>query len=373
VFIRVQLCFLFCMIAEGVVEAFRLQADFCGKMGSPLYAELLARSADDIERGGPVARVFDGWIGNPIPDAVVLRFAGTAHRLALDGVVPELARHLPSAGGTPQWPAAWDAFIGVVESHADELRAALHRHVQTNEVRRSAALLGGFLTVAAAHGLPLRVLEIGSSAGLNLSWDRYRYELVPIDDAAPATAPRHVWGDVAAPVTIRTGWEGARDVFTAGAVVAERAGCDLTPIDVTDPQQVRMLESFIWPDQLERLAQLRAAIGLARRDPPPLTRCGAAAWLEQQLAAPRAGVATVLFHSIMWWYLSEAERDRVTALIAAAGGRATPSAPFAWLRLEMMTAIEPDLRLTVWPGGEERLLGRGDGHGRYVRWGSAAS
>ena len=357
------------MLEQGIVEAFRLQAEFCGKMGSPLYAELLARAADDIERGGPVARVLDGWTGNPIPDAVMLRLAGAVHRLVLDGAVPELARHYPSAGGAPTWPAAWTAFEDVVAAHAAELRAALDRHVQTNEVRRSAALLGGFLTVAAAHGLPLRVLEIGSSAGLNLGWDRYRYEIVPL---AADAAPRHVWGDGGSPVTIRTGWEGPLHVFGGGAVVAERAGCDVAPIDVTDPAQVRMLESFVWPDQLERLAQLRAAVALARPAPPPLARRGAADWLAQQLATPRDGVATVVFHSIMWWYLAEAERDRITELITAAGARASRAAPLAWLRLELMTAIEPDLRLTRWPGGEELRLARADAHGRYVRWEAAA-
>jgi hypothetical protein len=355
------------MLADGVLEAFRVQSDFCAQFGSPLYAELLARAGDDVERGGVVARLLDGWTGKPIPDALVLRLLGGVHRLVLDGAAPELARYYPSSGGTPAWPATWDAFARVVDSRADVLRPALDRHVQTNEVRRSAALLSGFLTVAAAHALPLRVLEIGSSAGLNLCWDRYRYESVERDAPASAVA-QPLWGDAASPVTIRTAWEGPLDVFATSATVAERAGCDVAPIDVTDPAQARGLESFVWADQLHRLTQLRAAIALARRAPPSVVRLGAAEWLAQQLAIPRAGVATVVFHSIMWWYLSEEERERVSEIIAAAGARATAAAPFAWLRLEMMTATEPDLRLTQWPGGEDVLLGRGDAHGRYVRW-----
>src|SRR5262249_55253361 len=157
-------------LAAGVLEAFRLQAEFCATFGSPLYAQLLAHAAEDIERDGPVARVLDGWTGNPIPDALVLRLLGGVHRLVLDGAAPELARFYPSTGGTPAWPAVWETFRQVVETHASTLRAALDRQVQTNEVRRCAALLGGFLTVSTACGLPLRVLEIGSSAGLNLCW-----------------------------------------------------------------------------------------------------------------------------------------------------------------------------------------------------------
>jgi hypothetical protein len=220
--------------------------------------------------------------------------------------------------------------------------------------------------VAKAHALPLRVLEIGSSAGLNLGWDRYRYELTA--PAGSGAEPRHVWGDPASLVTIRSEWEGSLEVFAAQATVTSRAGCDVAPIDVADDAQVRRLESFVWPDQLERLVQLRGAIVLARRDPPDLVRRAAADWLDEQLARPSHGVGTVVFHSIMWWYLSEDERARVSDIIAAAGARATEDAPLAWLRLELLTSPEADLLLTQWPGGTETLLGRADAHGRYVRY-----
>ena len=359
------------MLAPGTIEAFRLQAEFCNTMGSPLYGELLLRAADDIERGGPVAAVLDGWTGDPVPDALALRLMGAVHRLVLEGVVPSLARHYPSAGGRPEWPAAWNDFRDVVALHASQLRPALDQHVQTNEVRRSAALLAGFLTVAKAHALPLRVLEIGSSAGLNLGWDRYRYELT--GPAGSGAMPRAVWGNPDSPVIIRSEWEGPLDVFAAQTTVVARAGCDVAPIDVADDAQVRRLESFVWPDQIERLSQLRGALALARRDPPGLVRRAAAEWLDEQLAARHHGAATVVFHSIMWWYLSEDERARVNDVIAAAGDRATAGAPLAWLRLELLTTPEPDLLLTHWPGGAETLLGRADAHGRYVRWGRAGS
>jgi hypothetical protein len=365
------------VLADGVIEAFRLQSDWCAKFNSPLYAELTARIADESAAPGPIAAALDGWAGNPIPDALVMRFMGAVHRLVLDGHAPALADHYPSVGGTPRWPAVWVAFRNCVDTHRAAVRAALDRHVQTNEVSRSAGLLGGFLTVAGA-GLPLRLLEIGSSAGLNLGWDRYRYDLrigetggAPSGSASPPavrpeTAP--LWGDPRSPLSIRAGWEGSTAILRTSARVVSRAGCDLTPIDVTLAEHVRTLESFVWADQVERLAQLRAAIALARTDPPRLTRRAAAEWLADELAEPREGVATVVFHSIMWWYLSEDERARVTALLEAAGARATARAPLAWLRMEMMTSPEPDVQLTRWPGGETRSLARADAHGRWVRW-----
>jgi|SRR5579862_517766 len=359
------------MLEDGIVEAFRLQAHFCGDFGSPLYQELLARAADDIEAGGVIATVLDGWRGLPMPDALPLRLLGATHRMVLDGSAPELARFYPSAGGTSRSPDTWEALRALVAARADDIRPALQRQVQTNEVRRSAALLGGFLTAAASSRLPLRLLEIGCSAGLNLGWDRYRYETTP---CAPDTPPpsdatfAHRWGAADAPLVVRCGWYGSDAALAPQARVAARAGCDLAPVDVADPAQARTLESFVWPDQLERLAQLRAAIAVARRAPPQLTRCRAAEWLDAQLAMLSPGHATVVFHSIMWWYLSEDERQHVTDSIAAAGARATAAAPLAWLRLEIFGVPHAELRLTQWPGGEERTLARTDGHARTVTW-----
>src|SRR6201999_1027292 len=94
-------------------------------------------------------------------------------------------------------------------------------------------------------------------------------------------------------------------------------------------------------------------------------RAPAAAWAAERLAQPAEGLATVVFHSIFLWYLPEDERAELAATIAAAGERATATAPLAWLRLEGPGELA-ELRLTTWPGGEERLLGRAGYHGDPV-------
>lgn len=345
------------MVAEGLIEAFQVQAIASRQLGSPLYGELCERAMADLASGGPVARLLDGWRGNPVADAVSLRLLGAVHRLVLDGVVPQLARHYPSTGGTPQWPQAWDDFVDVIERHGEHLRPRLSEPLQTNEVSRCAALLGGFLAVAQRTALPLRLLEIGSSAGLNLNWDHYRYEL---GSAA--------WGDVGSPVVIRAQWHGLPPALPATVSVSARAGCDIAPVDITDPGQLRMLESFIWPEQRERFEQLRAAAGLAQAHRPTLTRSNAAAWLRQQLAAPTPGVATVIFHSIMWWYLSQEEQAEVTELIRAAGARASQNAPLGWLQMELLSSDKADVILRWWPSGAEIVLGSAHPHGREVWW-----
>jgi len=345
------------MIAPGVVEAFQLQALISPQLGSPLYGRLLEYATTDLQNGGLLAEIVDGWQGHAVTDAMPLRLLGAVHRLVLDGAAPQLARYYPSTGGEPEWPQTWDAFLDVVAGQRDFVRSRLACQVQTNEVSRSAALLGGFLHIAARTGLPLRLFEIGSSAGLNLLWDRYRYEAGP-----------HRWGDPASPVLIRSEWHGAPPALTTPLQVDRRSGCDLSPIDIRDPEQVRMLESFVWPDQLERLTQLRAAVALARRDPPPVVQQRAGSWLREQLEAAPSGIAIVVFHSIMWWYLSESERTAVVDAIEARGARASRTAPLAWLQLEVRGSDRADLALRLWPGGEEIILGGSHPHGREVWW-----
>jgi len=341
-----------------LVECFRTQARGCALTGSVIYADLLARAADDLARGGLFADLVASYRGVPILDALPLRILGAVHAMVLGGRAPALAAFYPSAGGHFEATGAFRALCELCEAHRDELRdAAATLCVQTNEVLRSAVLLPGFLRLAAHTGLPLRIREIGASAGLNLLFDRYRYELGP-----------HRWGDTAAPLVLAASWDGAPPDLEAPLRVASRRGCDLAPFDVRDAAHRLRLESFVWPEQLDRLARLRAAIAIAMQEPPPIDTEPAGAWIETQLAERAERVATVLFHSVVWWYLPEAEQARITRAMEAAGERATRAAPLAWLRMEGATLEGADLRLRLWPDGEDTLLARVHWHGAEICW-----
>ena len=346
------------MLAEGLAEAFQLQAQGCTELGSPLYAEILTRCHDDLRSGGIIAQVMDGWVGRPVADAVVLRLMGAVHRLALRGEAPHLARFYPSCGGNPELPAAWEAFLQVVQRDFDYVRESLSRQVQTNEVNRCAALMAGFRCIAALAPGPLRILEIGTSAGLHQNWDRYRYER----DGAP------LWGDPASPVAIECKWHGVPPRLAPSVEVGSRAGCDIAPLDATDDETALRLQSFIWPDQVARLQSLRAALHLAARHRPTITESSAGVWLADELQTPRRGVTTVIYHSSMWWYMRREEREQVTHTIQAAGSRASADAALAWLQLEPKTRYKPTLSVQLWPGGEEVLNATAQAHGAEVWW-----
>jgi hypothetical protein len=335
-----------------LASLFRGQAGWCQRLGSPIYSLLLEKAADDLEAGGPVWRVVEPYMDKPYNFVHHLRLLGETNRLALSGEAPELAAHYPSTGGDGDPEGAWKAFIALIDGR----HITLERPVQTNEVGRSAALLGGFLAVAAETGLGLRVLELGASAGLNLRWDRFRYEA---DDWA--------FGDSASPALIPCEYSGGRPPLPQNVWVMERAGCDPNPIDPTTDDGALTLESFIWPEMTERLELLRAAIEVARRTPVTVDAASATDWVEQQLARERGGSATVIFHSIMWGYMSDDDRARITQAMIDAGERATESEPLAWLRMEP-GADQTDVTLTMWPGPRERVIAQAGYHGRPVRW-----
>jgi len=251
---------------RAAAELLREQAGWCRQLGSPLYEALLERGAEDVEGAGPCWDVLaDEASGGSDKggSALALRFMASVHRIVLEGRTPSLASHYPSAGGHTDVVAdAWRSFRQVVEEHGGEIRSLLRRRCQTNEVGRSTALVGGFLLVAAATSLPLRILEIGASAGLNLRWDRYRYRS---RDGA--------WGDPASPVQFDDMYEGdAAPPFEIPATIAERSGCDLDPIDPTTEDGRLSLRSSVWADQVGRLRLLDGALRVAREVPVQVER-----------------------------------------------------------------------------------------------------
>jgi hypothetical protein len=341
---------------EHLLQTIDSQRLGCEMAGSPLYASLLEAVARDVASDGPAAELLAPLHDARLGDAVLLRLLAGLHLLVLEGQLPELARHFPSVGGHPGSDRALHrALRPALEAQRGRLAQLLQQGVQTNEVGRCAALVGGFLETARA-GLPLRVLEVGASGGLNLLFDRYRY----LDGA-------HAFGPEDSPLVFPSPWFGGAPDLSVPLEVAERRGCDPAPIDVADEGGRRRLRSFVWADQLDRLARLDAALEVAATAPPAIDAADAGAWVQEQLATPAAGVCTVVTHAIVFQYLSEQGRARILAAIDAAAHRATDDAPLAWLRLEP-GGDQAELRLTMWPSGITRLLATSAYHGPPVVW-----
>lgn len=319
-------------------------------IGSELYAGLLERAAADVGEPGPTWDILRGHEEDPRFSVLGLRLLGGVNRLVLTGREQALA----DAYAGRDVPQAWERLRDTLSRNVVELRDSLDRPVQTNEVGRCAALLFGFLAVSAKTRLPLRLLEVGASAGLNLRWDRYAYE-----------SNRFSWGPAESPLKLQFELEGQPPELPRSVEIASRRGCDAAPIDPTTPEGRLSLLTFIWPDQSERIARMRAALEIAATEDVAIDHEPAAAWARRVLAEPAPGQATVIYHSIVSQYLSDGERGTLFGGIAEAGERATADAPLAWLRMEPADD-RANLDLTVWPGGEERRLARVGYHGTPV-------
>jgi hypothetical protein len=341
---------------QAVLGAFAKQIGWCESLGSPFTAGLLTVLADDIAAGGTSAELVGAWPGDPVADALALRMAAALHALALTESAHALVPCYPPSAATME--QLRPIVLGVVREHQGAIRAFLSSPPQTNEVGRSGVLVGGFLQIAKETGLPLRLLEIGASAGLNAIWDRYQYQF----GAAG-------WGDPQSTVRIAPSWDGPSPPIDTPLRVIERLACDIAPIDLEDPAQRLRLRAYVWADQRDRLSRLESAIELARAYGPRVERADAADWVRTKLRKPAAASATVLYHSIMWQYLPSHTQADIRASLEDAGGRATGAAPLAWLRFEPLDSVSrPELRMTLWPGAREVRLAIAHPHGSSVRW-----
>ena len=341
-----------------LVKALRVQAGACRKMGSALNGDLLEHAAEDWLAGGPVRALLAPWaeadLKAQFDAAVPLRLIGGWHELALSGDDPDVSEAYRWADAD----AAWVAVRRASETRQERLAAFMTHEPQTNEVRRAICLLGGFLEVAQATGLPLRCFEVAASAGLNLSWDRFHYRL------GAAT-----WGDPSSPVTLDTEWSGPPPPIEAPVDVIERAACDRRPSGIATEAERRQLTSYIWADQTERLARLRAAIGMALGRGVEVEAADAVDWVRAHVA-PKAATATVLYHSVFWQYMPASKQVELEGLIREIGAKASAEAPFAWLSMEPPpeNLATMQVRLIMWPGGEPRILAEVHPHGAYVNW-----
>ncbi len=335
---------------------FRTQADICSTLGSPMMAKLLRVIADRMNRSTRVGRNLLDWQGDPVADALPLRLAGALHALVLADRSPELVELYPDQILSLDDSDLWLAIDTAFRSCERSILAFLESPPQTNEVGRSAVLAAGFLTIARATGQPLTILELGASAGLNLHWDGFAYDLGGVhlgpDDHGLLLAPD---------------WQGPPPPV-ASIDIQERAGCDRSPIDPASPEQALRLRAYVWADQRDRLHRLDHALAHAKTSGVRVEHADAADWTERQMESRRPGVATVLFHSIMWQYLDRDRQDRIVAALHKRGEQAGADAPLAWLRMEPDTTEAAELRLTLWPGPHTHRLAEVDYHGRWIRW-----
>lgn len=335
-------------------EAFRIQAEACRQLDSPFMGQLLDILAGHWPQDSAIGRKFasfDGDIG-PSGHSLPLRIAGGLHALVLSGAAPDLKALYP-----PQESSDFALRKGVLkalEDHADFLLDWTDSAPQTNEVRRSAALIAGAHVAVQHFDLPVHLSELGASGGLNMMWDHFALEIDGTRFGASVPA-----------VLLAPDWTGPLPPSRRPRI-ADRAGMDLNPLDPARGDHLLRMMAYLWPDQPHRLALTRAAASVASTRP---VQGDAIDWLAPRLASAPPGHLHLIQHTVAWQYFPKEAQARGRALIEATGAQATPDRPLAWLSMESDGGTRgAAIVLRLWPGDLRIDLGRGDFHGRWIDW-----
>ncbi|WP_424000466.1 DUF2332 domain-containing protein [Haloarcula salina] len=294
---------------------------------SPLYAHLCREAAED-------AAVLD--LASAVPEgrqAPHVLLAAVQYLLARNPG-HRLAEYYPSIAAEARDPdgECFPAFREFCLDRADDLHPLLRtRRTQTNAVRRSAVLYPAVATVAEATDGPLALVELGPSAGLNLLFDRYRYDYdgrVVGDRDSPVTIESHVRsGDPPLPET--------------PPAIRSRVGIDRNPLAVTDDADADWLRALVWPEHESRRSVLDAALGVAREDPPRLVEGDMVEDLPAVLDEIPDDVPVCVFNTLVLYQVPESVSAALTDLLEAR----MADRPLHWLTGERVLTGGESVRL----------------------------
>lgn len=340
---------------EEIAKSFAHSAVHEFRGSSPHYERL----AMGISRDPAMLTLASYAISQPVP----MIFLAAVHYLLLNGAAHSLAAMYPDINPElcPTEADPYPFFRDFCFQHQEEVKnlIATH-HVQTNEVRRCACLLPAFCIVAKqAQGLPLALVEIGASAGLNLLWDCYGYDY----------GNGNIHGNGTSPVQLTCSLRGDKrppfpETFPQ---IASRIGIDLNPIDVRDQSAVNWLSAFIWPEHTARFDLLHRAIEIARNNPPELHKGDILECLPRIMETMPRETLLCLFHTFVSNQMSQETGDGLEKLITDYGSKRDIccisidlSDTYKYPRLELLSYID---------GAKiHRHLANCSGHSRWLEW-----
>ncbi|HWG91799.1 MAG TPA: DUF2332 family protein [Candidatus Thermoplasmatota archaeon] len=338
---------------QRILRAFENQRNFC-RATSPLMEALMDEAARGVM---PLAAEEDPWPEYaPFAEALAgawaerrflspvepsLLVGATLHRAVLLNM-PEakaLAPFYPSVGGHYA-PADRDglrsAFQGFWREASPDTRRFLREgKLQTNEISRAPAWLFPAAALHVWFGASLRLLDLGTSAGLNLAADRLAWRW---------TTPQGILETEAAGTVIEQRVEGVLPFPGEGRLVLPaveaRLGIDLRPVNVRDPAQRLLLRSCVWADETVRLARLDAAMSAFTAFEGPEAPRLVAGDMADEVARlpfpqPRSRPSVVLaFNTVATTYLPEEAYGRLASNLAARFRALPPGEAGLWVELE---------------------------------------
>ena len=291
---------------------------------SPLYAALCLLLAED-QRALTLYADVPGTQRRPN-----LLLAALHYSVLLDET-HRFAGWFKTVGGTkpaddPELKSALSSFIA---ERFDELKELVGKGAtQTNEVGRSALVLPALAALGAEQSKPVAIVEIGTSAGLNLRPDAYAINYKIADGTTATVGPKE------SSVHIETDSSQSLEPLPFAAMndlqFGSRIGVDLNPLDPTNEFQARWLCALIWPDDKARFLRLRAALDYAADNPIAILQGDAVETIRAHIASVLAEEYPVVVTTWVLTYLTEPQRRAFSEEL----DRAAQTRDFAWVAME---------------------------------------
>ncbi|HLR63033.1 MAG TPA: DUF2332 domain-containing protein [Lentibacillus sp.] len=321
------------------------------KDSSALYEFLSLRiSADD----DILELCSEAQNGQPVPNLLF----GAVHYLLLKGKEHPLKEYYPSLTDSPKNidSSTFVCFKEFCTAYKNDIVSILrNKLVQTNEVRRCAYLYPIFSYIYHKTKKPLSLIEIGTSAGLQLLWDKYSYTY----------GTDQIYGDKRSHVHITSEIKDGNNppLPTESPPVASKIGLDLDISDLKNAEDYLWLKSLIWPEHQDRLALFEKAVERFTDNPVELIEDDGIALLEDVVETRPEDTVICIFHTHVANQIPEHAKYELLGKVKKIGSNRDVFHLYnnMWDR---------KLHLDYYLDGVEfnQTIGETDGHGRWFEW-----
>ena len=310
----------------SVAAAFRSGAQSYGAFGAPLYSALCLAGAEDRE-------IVELATHAQLGAQPVFHLLTAVHYLILGNPDDPLARYFASLAAEPL-PAqeAWPSFRHFCRTRRDQIIETLsNTTVQTTFADRCATILAPIAWVANAVGEPLHLIEIGCSAGVLLTFDRYAYEFEGHGRFGAADARLTFSASIKGDPPLRI------------PQIASRTGLDLRPLDARKPEERRWLIAQIFPEYRRQREQLDVALDVVAATDLRMLKGDALETLPGLVDETDDPIC--IFHSVCLSYWTEQARAELDTMLTSAAGNG---------RTIYRVGSEPSARFSAWNKGHDR-------------------
>jgi hypothetical protein len=317
---------------------------------SDLYEHLSFHIAEDVEL---LEMAANARPGQPIPNLLF----GAVQYLLLKGKDHELREYYHSIVEHPKdFQHSFPSFRDFCLQNQNDIIAILkNKLVQTNEVRRCSYLYPSFCYIYHQVKKPLSFIEIGTSAGLQLLWDQYRYSY----------GWNEWYGNLESNVLIQSEIKGENMPFLLPEIppVATRIGIDLHVNNLTNPEDYLWLKSLIWPEHKERIELFEKAASFLKKHRIHLIEGDGVALLPEIVKNIPEDTAICIFHTHVANQIPKEAKLRLQEQVKAIG----QTRDVFHLYNNMW---DTKLHLDYFMNGKEynEIIAETDGHARWFHW-----